>query len=80
MLTNLLLTLGLNRDHWAFLLGKVVSIAALITTGVLDVGYWACDIGLDITSHQVHLVQVGAVVVLYLSGQYSTSQLPGERR
>lgn len=79
MLTNLFLALGLNRDHWAFLVGKILSLATLITSGVIDLTYWAAQLGIHITPVGVHWIQVVAVAVLYLSGQFSTSSLPAKK-
>lgn len=79
MLTNILLGLGLNRDHAALLWGKLLSIALLINSGVFDLPTQAAHLGITLSPTGAHWIQATAVIVLYLSGQYSTSALPPAR-
>ena len=77
--SNLLISWGISRDDKLWLWTKLLAIATLITSGVVDVGYWAGYVGLHPSVTTVHWVQVIAIVLLYLSGQYSTSSLPGKK-
>lgn len=79
MLTNVFLSMGINRDHWSFLWGKILSIALLINSGVFDLSMQAQYLGIHLSPTGAHWIQALAVVALYISGQYSTSDLPGKR-
>lgn len=79
MLTNLFLSFGINRDHVAFLWGKILSIALLINSGVFDLSAQAAYLGIHLTPTGAHWIQALAVVALYISGQFSTSNLPGKK-
>ena len=78
-MTHLLLSIGLTRDSAVLLWGKLLAVAALIASGTLDLCYWSAYVGAPLSTTHVHIVQVAAVVVLYLAGQYSTSPLPAKR-
>lgn len=74
-LTNLLIDVGISRDSWLWFWGKLLSVATLITSGTLDLTYWAQYVGLHPTTTQVHIAQATAIALLWLSGQYSSSPL-----
>lgn len=78
-LTSLFLSLGFTRDSATFWWGKVVSVAALITSGLFDphiAGMFDPAV-LGIGPSTLHWIQFVSVIVLYLSGQMSSSHLPG---
>lgn len=77
-LTTLFSQFNLTRDSAWWLWGKILSVATLITSGVLDLTFWAQYVGLHPSISEVHIVQVLAIIALYISGQYSTSSLPGK--
>lgn len=78
MFTNLFTNCGITRDSALWFWGKVLSIATLVTSGVLDLPYWAGYLGIHATTTEIHWVQVLAVIALYISGQNSTSNLKGK--
>lgn len=79
MLTNLFLSLGINRDHWSLLWGKILSIALLVNSGVFDLTAQAAYLGIHLSPTGAHWIQALAVIALYISGQYSTSSLPSKK-
>jgi hypothetical protein len=79
MIANVFLSLGLNRDHAAFVWGKILSIALLINSGVFDLSAQAAYLGIHLSPTGAHWIQALAVIALYISGQYSTSSLPGKK-
>lgn len=79
MIANLFLTLGLNRDHVAFVWGKVLSIALLVNSGVFDLSAQAQWLGIPLSPTGAHWIQALAIGALFISGQYSTSSLPGKK-
>jgi hypothetical protein len=68
-----LVRLGITRDSGLWWWGKVVSLAGMVTTGLLR----PADFGLS--DAQAHWVSVGCGVIAYISGQMSTSGLPGKQ-
>ena len=72
MLTNWLLALGFTRDSAVWLWGRLTSGALIIATGLVPLDAY---IG---TTGQKTLTVVAAIV-LWLSGKYDTSPLPGKR-
>jgi hypothetical protein len=79
-LTSTLTNLGLTHDSAILLWGKILSIAALIASGALDLPYWATYLGLHVSVTEIHWAQAVAVAALYLSGQYSGSPLIKETK
>jgi hypothetical protein len=77
-LTRIFLSLGLTRDSMVWFWGKIVAISALIASGMLDLNYWLSYVGLHPTVYEIRWVQVISVIILYFSGQYSNSLLPGK--
>lgn len=78
MLVNLLTNLGFTRDSAMWLWGRIISAAALISSGVLDLKYWAGYVGLYPSDNLLHFVTVTAVVILWISGKMATSHLPAK--
>ena len=72
-ITNLILTLGLTRDSALWFWGRLSSGALLVVSGLVPL-----DAYVSPGWHKV--ITVGAAVVLWLSGRYDTSPLPGEKR
>lgn len=64
----------MTRDHAVWLWGRVVGLAGLVVSGAID----PAAFGLSDT--QRHAVMAVCALVAYLSGQMSTSPLPGKAR
>jgi hypothetical protein len=79
MLTNLFITLGWTRDDWRWLWTQVLSVALLITSGIIDVPYWAGQLGIPLSTVGLHWVQVLCIAALWVSGKYDSSSLPGRK-
>jgi len=79
MLTALFLRLGWTRDDQRWLWMRLIAAASLIASGVIDVPYWAAELGVALTPVWLHRIQALAVALLWMSGQYSTSSLPGRK-
>lgn len=78
MLVRLFLSLGFTRDDEKWLWGRVVSAAALVASGVFDLSYWATYVGVTLTVTEIHIVNVVAIGILWISGKQSTSHLPAD--
>jgi hypothetical protein len=70
-MTKILTALGLTRDSALFLWTKIAGVSGLVVTGVID----PRELGL--TDKQAHVLMIACGAVAYLSGQLSTSSLPG---
>jgi membrane-associated phospholipid phosphatase len=68
---RVLTSFGLTRDSALFLWTKIASLAAMVVTGAID------PAALGLTDKQQHIAMVVCGVIAYLSGQLSTSSLPG---
>lgn len=77
MIASFFARFGITRDSVLFLWGKILSALTLIVTGVLQIQSVADFVGIHLTEVDAHRIWAVAVVVLYLSGQYSTSSLKG---
>lgn len=79
-MTKFLVSLGLTRDSLALLAGKIISLCSLIVFGgLLDPHVGLIDpTAIGLSAKAVHIIQAVSILVLYLSGQLSTSSLPGK--
>lgn len=71
-MTNILTRWGLTRDSLILVWTKVASLAGLVVTGVLDPSV------LGLSEKQKHTLMVVCGAIAYVSGQLSTSSLPGK--
>lgn len=74
-LSTFLANHGITHDSALWAWGKVLSVAALVASGALDLTYWSQYLGIHLNTTEIHWGQVLAIVALYLSGQYSGSPL-----
>ena len=73
MLTRWLISLGVTRDSALWFWSRLVSAAAVLGTGLVNLSAY-------LSPGQIKATQVGAVIVLWLAGKYDSSQLPGEKK
>lgn len=71
MLTNILLSLGFTRDSATWLWSRIVTLALIVSTGLIDFTQYG------LTEREIHLVTAAAAAVLWLAGKYDSSPLPG---
>ena len=76
MLTNLFIKLGWSRDDFKWLFLQIVAVAALISSNVFDVPYWADYLGVPLSPTALHWIFGISALVLWLSGRYNSSPLP----
>lgn len=69
-MNSLLISMGITRDSWLWFWSKLVSGAGLLVTGFVPLDNY-------FTPPEIKVITVICVVILFLSGQYSTSSLPG---
>lgn len=72
MLTNWFLRLGLTRDSAIWFWGRVSSGALLVASGLVPLDAY-------VGPKWAKFITVSAVVVLWLSGKYDSSSLPGKK-
>lgn len=80
MLTNLLMSLGLTRDSGVWFWGRVVAIAALVSSGAIDLPWIGDYLGVHISETAIHWITAICVVVLWFSGKFDASPLPGAKK
>lgn len=76
MLVNLLINLGFTRDDQKWFWGRVVGAAAAVASGIFDLHYWAEYVGLHPSVTAIHIVNVVAITILWVSGKQDRSHLP----
>lgn len=76
MLTQWLTRRGFTRDDACWLWSRIVSFAAIVASGVLDLDYWTAYVGLHLSVNQIHLITVVAAAVLWIAGKQDHSKLP----
>lgn len=72
-LTNLFLSFGLTRDSFVWFWGRLVSGSLLLLTGLVPLDVYIGPGGQK-------ALTVAAVVVLWLSGKFDASTLPGAKK
>lgn len=72
MLTNWLLSLGLTRDSLIWFWGRLSSGAVLVLAGLVPMDAY-------ISPGWQKVITVGAAIVLWLSGKFDSSPLPGRK-
>lgn len=77
MLTNFFITLGWTRDDWKWFWLQIVTVAALITSNVFDIQYWATYLGVTLTPTILRWIQALSALVLWISARNQASTLPG---
>lgn len=76
-LSNLLISYGLTRDSALWFWSRVAALAAIVASGAVDVtglGNW---LGIHMSETASHWVTASSVIVLWFSGKYDKSPLPG---
>lgn len=71
-ITNLVQAAGLTRDSAIWAWGRLSSGALLIVSGLVPLDQY-------VTPGHQKLLTVAAAIVLWLSGKYDTSPLPGKK-
>lgn len=80
MLSMWLMSLGLTRDSGVWLWARIVAVAAIVAAGgvdIVNVGDW---LGFHVTDVWAHRVTAICVAVLWISGKYDSSPLPGGKK
>lgn len=72
MISQYLIDWGLTRDSLVWFWGRIVSGSLLIASGVLPLDKY-------LSPTWQHIIQVTAVIVLWFSGKYDSSPLPGKK-
>ena len=72
MITNTLISLGLTRDSWVWFWSRLVTGSLLIASGLVPLGEY-------IGPKTAKALQIAAVLILWLSGKYDSSPLPGKK-
>lgn len=78
MLANLLISLGLTRDSQIWNWSRVIAIAWLVVapgTDLIGIAGW---LGIPLSPVWAHRLVAAAIVVLWFSGNYDASKLPGK--
>lgn len=76
MLSRFFIDRGWSRDDLKWPVAQVLSAAALVTSGFIDVSYWAGYLGIPLSTTGAHWIQAIAVIVLWIAGKYDRSSLP----
>lgn len=72
-LSNWLMSMGFTRDSATWFWGRLVSGALLVLSGLVPLdGY--------VSEPMQKVITVGAAVVLWLSGKFDSSPLPGKKQ
>ena len=69
-MTSFLISLGVTRDSFLFVWGQLLSGAALIATGFIPLANY-------VGPKWAHGLTIAAIAILWFSGKYNTSPLPG---
>ena len=72
MITNFFISIGLTRDSWVWFWSRLVTGSLLIASGLVPLGDY-------IGPKTAKGVQIAAVMILWLSGKYDSSPLPGKK-
>ena len=76
MLTRLFIYLGWSRDDWKFWWAQIVSLCALVVSGVFDITYWGDYLGLPVSPLVLHWIMALSAFVLWVSARHSATTLP----
>lgn len=81
-MTPVFKSMGLTRDSATWWWGKVVGIATLVASGLMDpqIGGLLNPTELGVTPRALKWVQLIAGLVIFVSAQNSNSRLPGEKK
>jgi hypothetical protein len=77
MITNTLLALGVTRDSLLLLWGRWLSLLTLVANQAFDLHTVFASIGVPIGTVGINRIMLVVVAILWLSGRYSESPLPG---
>lgn len=72
MVTNVLLSFGITRDSLIWFWSRLTSLALLLASGTVDLSHY-------LTDPQIHTVMIVCALVLWFSGKYDSSPLPGKK-
>lgn len=75
---NLLTRLGFSRDDLTWFWAQLVAGAGLVFSGLIDVPTVAAKVGLYITPTEVNWIMGACIMILWLGGKMSSSQLFGK--
>jgi hypothetical protein len=77
-LGNFFASLGWTRDDakWGRL--QALSLATLVSSGTVDLQYWAHYLGIPLSVTAQHWIVVVAAITLWVAGKNDTSNLPGK--
>lgn len=76
MLTRLFIRVGWSRDDAKWVYAQVATVAALISSNMFDVPYWAGYLGIPLSPTALHWIFALSAFVLWMAGRYNTSPLP----
>lgn len=76
MLTNLFIRWGWSRDDWKWLWFQIVSVAAIITSGLFDVPYWCDYLGIPLSPLTLRWITALSALILWVSARHSATTLP----
>lgn len=76
MLTRLFIWLGWSRDDWKFWWAQIVSLCALVVSGVFDITYWGNYLSIPISPTLLHWIMAVSAFVLWVSARHSATTLP----
>lgn len=77
MLTKLFVSFGWTRDDLKWVYLQLVSVAALIASGVFDLVYWCDYLSIPCSPVAIRWVQAISAFVLWVSARNASSKLPG---
>jgi hypothetical protein len=72
-MNSFLVSLGLTRDSLLFVWGQLLSGSALIAAGFVPLSDW-------VGPKWAHVLTIAAITILWFSGKYNTSPLPGAKK
>jgi hypothetical protein len=73
-----LIRFGLTRDSKLWLWSRITAVLALVASGAIDITGIGSELGLTISPVAARWVALVSTAVLWLSGKYDTSPLPGK--
>lgn len=76
MFTRAFIWMGWSRDDWKFWWAQIVSLCALVVSGVFDITYWGNYLSIPISPTVLHWVMAVSAFVLWVSARHSATTLP----
>ena len=76
MFTRLFIRFGWSRDDYKFIWAQIVSICALVVSGLFDITYWGNYLSIPISPTLLHWIMAVSAFVLWVSARHSSTTMP----